>query len=246
MYWHASRSLSWRVSPFSAGQHVAHVVLPDPHGDLVEVRPVEAVALAEVHLGVAQVADLLHVVVGRSEHGGDHQRRYARPVVVEEVEATRTLQVVEQAAGVAADPILDLGDRPRGEHPAQHVAVHVVARRVLVDEAVGEIVHRAADHFEDVALLGAVGAPVDQHLEDVLEASESPEVVLLIAVERRLLPHAPPDGMRVGVEAVVVGIPGEVSGLVRHGHAALLGRCGWLDRRRSSHPPHGGTLVVGT
>src|SRR5690606_11252737 len=123
-----------------------------------------------------------------------------------EVEAAAAHQRIETALAVGADLRLERCHAARREEAAQQLAVGVVERRVLEDEQAGRRLVAAADHLEQRAPGRAEGAPVRQPRLDVREAGQRPEVVLLVAVERRLLAHAPPDRMRIGVDREVVGV----------------------------------------
>ena len=82
------------------------------------------------------------------------------------------------------------------------------ARRVLHEDVAGRQLDAGHDEVERRALAGPVRVPVLHGPLDVVEAAQRPEVVLLVAVERRLVPHPLPDRVRVlvdlDVERVVV------------------------------------------
>src|SRR5262249_6954671 len=68
----------------------------------------------------------------------------------------------------------------------------------------------ARDHLQNVALRRAEGGVIDQRRFDVLVAAQRPEAVPLVEIQRRLLPHTAVDGIRIGVDGVVVRGVGEV------------------------------------
>src|SRR3989442_1080141 len=65
---------------------------------------------------------------------------------------------------------------------------------------------------------GAVGVPLDQRALDVVEAAHGVEVVLLVVIERRLVPQPLPHRIRIGVDRGVVGVVIEVA-VAGYGHA---------------------------
>ena len=74
----------------------------------------------------------------------------------------------------------------------------------------GRQLHAGLDEVERRPLAGPVGVPVLHGRLDVGEAAQGPEVVPLVEPERRLVPHPPPDRVRVlvdlDVERVVVEV----------------------------------------
>src|SRR5258707_589415 len=52
----------------------------------------------------------------------------------------------------------------------------------------------------------AVGLPLQRGREDVGEATQRVEVVLLVVIERRFVAQAPPYRVRIGVDPDVVGV----------------------------------------
>src|SRR5262249_58651579 len=101
----------------------------------------------------------------------------------------------------------------------------VVKRRILEDHHAGRELHVVADQLEQRASGGAVGSPLGETRCHVLVATQGPEVVLVVAIERRLVPHPPPDRMRIGVDLEVVRV------VVERGHletpSARRGTDGW-------------------
>jgi hypothetical protein len=95
--------------------------------------------------------------------------------------------------------------------------VLVVGRGVFEQDAAWRHLDARLDHLEDRAPAGDVGAPVDQSLLDVLEATERAEVVSLVVVKGRLVTHPPPNRIRVSVDLEVVRVVVQVDGkFLRH------------------------------
>src|SRR5262249_35770905 len=82
----------------------------------------------------------------------------------------------------------------------------VVKRRILEDHHAGRELHVVADQLEQRAPGGAVAPPLGESRCHVLVATQGPELVRVVAIERRLVPHPPPDRMRIGVDLEVVRV----------------------------------------
>ena len=93
----------------------------------------------------------------------------------------------------------------------------IVDRRVLHEDQAGGHVDAGHDHLERRSLARAVGVPVDEALLDVVVAGQRVEVVLLVAVERCLVAHPPPERVRVVVDLDVERVVVDVA-LVRDRH----------------------------
>ena len=115
-------------------------------------------------------------------------------------------QRIETSRTVGTHPGLDLRDPAGGEQSRHESAVRAVKWRVLEDDHAGWELHVVPDQLEQRASGGAVGSPVGETGHHVLVAAERPELVLVVAIERRLVPHPPPDWMRIGVDLEVVRV----------------------------------------
>ena len=66
------------------------------------------------------------------------------------------------------------------------------------------------DHLEDGAARRAVRLPVERRGHDVGEAAQRVEVVLLVVIERRLVPQPAPDLVGRGVDGGVVRVVDQI------------------------------------
>ena len=78
---------------------------------------------------------------------------------------------------------------------------------------------RRVDDLEHGAACRAVRLPVERRGHDVGEAAQRVEVVLLVVIERRLVPEPAPHGVRAGVDLGVVRVVDQIEG---RGHEASL------------------------
>ena len=134
----------------------------------------------------------------------------------DEVEPARADERIEAAGAERPDLLLEGVHPLRREHPRHQPAVEVVARRVLHEDVAGRQLDVGLDDLERRALAGPVGVPVLQGRLDVVEPAQGPEVVLLVVVERRLVPHPPPDRVRVLVDLDVERVVVDVATVVGH------------------------------
>src|SRR5262249_55523792 len=137
-----------------------------------------------------------------------------------EVTAPRRDEWLEKADGDLADEGLELRHSPWREDTAHELPEPIVLRRI------GEGGHRRqlqglrVEALEEDALHGAVGRPVDEGGHDVGEAGQGPEVEVVVAVERGVVPEPAVDRVGVVVEIVREGVQ-------LHGSALSHGsRCG--------------------
>src|SRR5262249_21525949 len=107
----------------------------------------------------------------------------------------------------------------------QQRAVRGGKRRVLEEDHAGWELDVVADQLEQRAPGRAVSPPLGETRCHVLVATQGPELVLLVAIERRFVPHPPPDRMRISVDLEVVWV------VVDRGHLEPLstrrGTEGW-------------------
>ena len=115
-----------------------------------------------------------------------------------------------------------LGVKTRDIEPA----VHRCGRRILEHDHAGRELDVRLDDVEDVAAGVGEHLPVHERLLDVRMAGQRPEVVAIVVVGGRLLPESRVHGIRVGVDADVVGV--EVHAGV--GRRARLGVVPYLER----------------
>src|SRR5262245_9791134 len=103
--------------------------------------------------------------------------------------------------------------------------MRIVQRRVLEEDHAGRELDVAADQLEQRAPRGAVRPPLGETGCHVLVATQDPELVLLVAIERRLVAHPPPDRMRIGVDLEVVRVVVDLGHLATT--SARRGTAGW-------------------
>ena len=129
--------------------------------------------------------------------------------------------------GIQGSPteLTDLGFQrahlPRGEQAGQDSPMDGVQRRVLEDQHPGgdldvgfdELEHRTARRTERLA--------IEEAALNVLESTESVEVVGLVVVDGSLVVQAPVHGIGVGVDLRVIRVVGEVGRRVCH----VISRC---------------------
>ncbi len=172
---------------------------------------------------VALVAHRLLVALGDAEQHADHAHRHLRAEVGDEVEPGFADERVEALRAVLADLRLERVDLPGREHAREQAPVDGVRRRVLEDEDAGRHLDARLDDLEDAAPSRDVGVPVDQRALDVVVAAQRVEVVLLVVVERRLLPEPGEHRVGVGVDPHVVRVVRQVTGLRGGGHRGSPG-----------------------
>src|SRR5262249_17394742 len=97
-------------------------------------------------------------------------------------------------------------DPPGREDARQQAPVDGVDGRVFEDERARRHLDVRLDDLEDPAAAGDVAPGVDEALLDVVEAADRVEVELLVVVERRLVTHPLPRGIRIGVDLDVVRV----------------------------------------
>ena len=100
----------------------------------------------------------------------------------------------------------------RSEGTREQAAVDRVHRRVLEDERAWRLLDARLDDLEDVSTTGEEGVALLERPLDVVPAAECEEVVLLVAVERSLLPKPTEDRVRISVDIDVVRVPVDVRG----------------------------------
>ena len=115
---------------------------------------------------------------------------------------------VDRLVGELAHPRLERGDGPRRE-AARHELAELRVARVVHHDQVGE--RRARLTLERDPLTGAERGRVVGGPQHVLEARERPEAAGVVVVHGRLVPEAPIDGVRVGLEDPVVGVETDTS-----------------------------------
>ena len=98
-------------------------------------------------------------------------------------------QRIQAARGELADLRFQREHLARGEHPRQQVAVDVVDRRILENQCARRYFHTGLDDLEERAATRDERLVVDDGLVDVIEAAQCVEVVLLVVVQRCLLPE---------------------------------------------------------
>ena len=170
---------------------------------------------------------VLLVLLGDAEQHADHPHRHPGTEVADEVETVGADQRIEHLGAQVADLGLEGVHLPGREDPGQETAVGGVDRRVLEDEHAGRQLDVHLDQLEDPALSRAERPGVLHHALDVVEAAHGEEVVLLVVVERRLLPHAAEDRIRIALQLevvrVVVDLVGhDVMSPLRPGETALM------------------------
>ena len=124
----------------------------------------------------------------------------------DDVEAAGADERIEDADAVLAHLVLELGHRARREHARHEAAVHTVLRRVFEHDHAARELDAGADDVEDVAAGAREPLPVDHALLDVGVARQRPKVEALVVVDRRLVAQARVGGVRVGIDADVIGV----------------------------------------
>ena len=133
---------------------------------------------------------------------------------------------VEFDLAVAPDLRLDGVHLARREHPRHQPAIGGVARRIVEDHHARRHLDVGLDQLEDRAVARDQPAVILQRRLDVVPTRDRPEVVLLVVVERLLVAHPLPHGIRIGVDLEVVRVVVEVGG--RRGHVRNPPRSRWL------------------
>ncbi len=163
-------------------------------------------ARLDVEDQVDVVTDLLALFGRHTEQRRDDHRRQLRTEVLHEVERPATRVRVEHLGAQLADPALELLDAPRregtrGERPQAGVLGWVDEDELAGVEGLGR------HHLEDGAVPRAERDRVEVGGFDVGVPAQRPEVVLVVAVERRLVTQATPDLVRLGVDVGVERVP---------------------------------------
>ena len=178
---------------------------------LVRHAVVEAQALVEA------VPDRLLVLLGDAEQHADHPHRHELAQVGDEVEAARADERVEHLGAEGPHLGLERLHLLRREDPGEQAAMEVVVRRVLEEDGPRRDLDVGLDDLEHRAAPRDVGLPVEHGGVDVVPAAQREELVLLVAVQRRLVAQPLPDRVRVGVDLEVVRVVVDL-GLAGDGH----------------------------
>ena len=148
-----------------------------------------------VEAGVEPLADLLALAVGHAEQARDHLDGEQRGEVRDRVEPLGVAQRVEEAADDVADHGFEGGDGAGREHATDQRTETVVLRRIHHDDAPEARdllrVHREREQLDAVRAREAL--PVAVRGEDVGEARQRVEPVLLAEVDRRFVAEPPVD-----------------------------------------------------
>ena len=114
--------------------------------------------------------------------------RHDRAEVGDEVELAAAHQWVKSPRAVLANLGFQRVDLARCEHPRQQLSVNIVDRWIFENHCAGGDVDVGFDEFHDGAAGRTEGLMIHQGLVDIGEAAERVEVVLLVVVQRRLVP----------------------------------------------------------
>ena len=203
----SSEGCSARQSMYSPNMVAVDEVLGDLH----------RLSRLGAEVGVGAVADGLLVLLGDAEQHADHPHGHLRAQVGDEVEPARADERVEAACAELPDLRLELGDPPRREDPGQQPPVDRVDRRVLEDErrpAASRCSARMSSMMPPRPEMNVFA--VEQALLDVVKPGQRVEVVRLVVVQRRLVPHPAVDRVRVGIDLDAVRVVVDVSHAAGH------------------------------
>jgi hypothetical protein len=165
---------------------------------------------------VELVAEELLVVFGDAEQHPDGAHGHLRTQVGDEVEAAGTHHRIEAPCAELAHLGLEGVHLLRREDSRHQSPVHTVQRRVFHEEQTRWQLDACLDDLEHRSAVRPVAIPVDQPLVHVGEPAQRVEVVALVVVERRLVPHPLPERVRVLVDLDVERVVVEVVARGRH------------------------------
>ena len=195
--------------PFSALLYQLSEVVEEPtrrpHGHVVG----HANPGLKMEQAVDVVADILTVRRRYAEQHGNDRGGQPSPEILYVVEAVLTLLSIEQTRAEDSYLILELCNPTRCEGLRHQTTQSGVLRRVEEDHhafGLGLLGHA----LQDGGMCGAVSLWIPVGSVDILEATQSPEVVLIVVVDRRLVTEPSPHRVRIVFERFVEWIPTQV------------------------------------
>ena len=198
--------------------------------------PQGAVFQSQKTVGV--VADGGLVGLRDAEEIADRAHGHPDADVGDEVEALRADEWIEHPRTVLAHKRFDRFHAPRRENPRQQPSMQIVQWRIFEQNHTGRDFDPVEDDVQDGALTRAIGFPVGQFPGHVRIPAQRKEVVLVVEVQRRLIPQPLPCGVRIVVDREVERVVVHVDRTgIGHGHALLLGNLIFVpDTVRSCRP----------
>ncbi len=148
-------------------------------------------------------------VLGDAEQQADGPQGHLDAEVPDHVELVPVDQGIERRDAVAPDEGFEVEHAARREDARQQGPVRVVDRRILEEEDPRRHLHPGLDDLEHRSPPGAVRVPVEQRGPHVVPTAQREEAVLVVPVQRGLVPQPTPGRVRVVVDVRVVRVVAE-------------------------------------